>query len=59
MSDSDDRQLKNEIDGIMENVKNIMQKIDALTPENETEIENKEDTGDHLNSSDMSSTEST
>ena len=58
MSDSDDMQFKNEIDGIMENVKNIMQKIDALTPGNETEIENKEDSGDHLNSSDMSGTES-
>ena len=56
MSDVDDAQLKTEIDEIMKGVKNIMQKIDALTPKNEAEPENTEDTGESSNSSDMSST---
>ena len=56
MSDTDAAQLKTEIDEIMKSVKNIMQKIDALTPKNEAEPENKEDTGESPNSSNMSST---
>jgi hypothetical protein len=56
MSDIEDVQLKTEIDKIMKGVKNIMQKIDALTPKNEAEPENKENPGESPNSSDMSST---
>jgi hypothetical protein len=56
MSDIDDAQLKTEIDEIMKGVKNIMQKIDALTPNNETEPENKEDIRERPDSSDMRST---
>ena len=37
MSDTDDTQIKAEIDGIMKGVKTIMQKIDALTPKEEQE----------------------
>ena len=55
MSDIEDAQLKTEIDGIMKGVKNIMQKIDALTPKNEAEPANNEDPGASPNSSDMSS----
>ena len=56
MSDIEDAQLKNEIDEIMKGVKNIMQKIDALTPKSEAEPANTEDSGESLNSSDMNST---
>ena len=37
MSDIDDAQIKDEIDGIMNGVKTIMEKIDALTPNEEPE----------------------
>ena len=37
MTDTDDAQIKAEIDGIMKGVKTIMQKIDALTPKEEQE----------------------
>jgi hypothetical protein len=57
MSDTDDAQIKAEIDGIMKGVKTIMQKIDALTPKEDREQETVEDTGEHPNSSDKSSTE--
>jgi len=57
MSDTDDAQIKAEIDGIMKGVKTIMQKIDALTPKEDREQETFEDTGEHPNSSDNSSTE--
>ena len=50
MSDIDDAQIKAEIDGIMEGVKTIMQKIDAIMPEEEQE--QIEDTGGNFNSSD-------
>jgi hypothetical protein len=50
MSDIDDAQIKAEIDGIMEGVKNIMQKIDAIMPQ--AEQEKIEDAGENLNSSD-------
>jgi hypothetical protein len=59
MSNVDDAQLKTEIDEIMKGVKNIMQKVDALTPKKEAEPENMEDAGENLNSPDMSSTGST
>ena len=56
MSDIEDAQLKTEIDEIMNGVKNIMQKIDALTPKNEAEPANEEDPGESPNLSDISST---
>jgi len=46
MSDSDDAQIKAEIDGIMNGVKTIMQKIDALTPKEEPQQEQMEDQGE-------------
>jgi hypothetical protein len=54
MSDIDDAQIKAEIDGIMEGVKTIMQKIDAVIPEEEQE--QIEDTGGNFNSSDKNET---
>ena len=54
MSDIDDTQIKAEIDGIMEGVKTIMQKIDAIMPEEEQE--QIEDTGGNFNSSDKNET---
>ena len=59
MSDTDDAQIKTEIDKIMKDVKNIMQKVNALAPKKEAKPENNEDAGKNLNSPDMSSTEST
>ncbi len=59
MNDVDDAQVKTEIDKIMKGVRNIMQKVDALTPKKEAEPENKEDAGENRNSPDMSSTGST
>ena len=56
MSDIEDTQLKTEIDEIMKGVKNIMQKIDALTPKNETEPANEEDPGESPNLSNISNT---
>ena len=54
MSDIDEAQIKAEIDGIMEGVKTIMQKIDAIMPEEEQE--QIEDTGGNFNSSDKNET---
>jgi hypothetical protein len=59
MNDIDDAQLKTEIDKIMKGVKNIMQKVDALTPKKEPEPENKEDAEENPNSSNTSSMRST
>jgi hypothetical protein len=59
MNDIGDSQIKTEIDKIMKGVRNIMQKVDALTPKKEAEPENMEDAGENLNSPDMSSTGST
>ena len=59
MNDIGDSQIKTEIDKIMNGVRNIMQKVDALTPKKEAEPENMEDAGENLNSPDMSSTGST
>ena len=56
MSDIDDTQIKAEIDGIMNGVKTIMQKIDAITPKEEPEQEQIEDAGANPNSSDNSNT---
>ncbi len=56
MSDIDDAQLKSEIDKIMKGVKNIMHKVEALTPKSETEPENKEAPEADPNSSDINST---
>jgi hypothetical protein len=54
MSDIDDVQIKAEIDGIMEGVKNIMQKIAAIMPQ--AEQEKIEDEGENFNSSDNNET---
>ena len=46
MSDLDDTQIKAEIDGIMNGVKDIMKKIDAVTPQEEPEPESAGDQGE-------------
>jgi hypothetical protein len=56
MSDMDDAQIKAEIDGIMNDVKTIMQKIDALTPKEEPQREQAEDEGENFHSSENNST---
>ena len=56
MSDIDDAQIKDEIDGIMKGVKTIMKKIDALTPREEPEQEQVEDADENSNASDNSNT---
>jgi hypothetical protein len=58
MSDIDDDQIKEEIDGIMNGVKTIMEKIDALTPKEELEQGQGqvEDAGGNPNASDNSNT---
>jgi len=57
MSDTDDTQIKAEIDGIMNGVRTIMQKIDALTPKEEAQHEQTEDEGESSRSSDNNNTE--
>jgi hypothetical protein len=57
MSDINDAQIKAEIDGIMKGVNTIMQKIAALTPEEEPEPEQIEDAGGNPNSSDNRNTD--
>ena len=57
MSDIDDAQIKAEIDGIMEGVKTIMQKIDALSPKEESDKEPVEDAGENPDTSDNRQTE--
>ena len=52
MSDTDDTQIKAEIDGIMKGVKSIMKKIDALTPKEEPEPEQLEEKDGNPGSSD-------
>ena len=58
MSDIDDDQIKEEIDGIMNGVKTIMEKIDALTPKEELEQGQGqvEDAAENPNASDNSNT---
>ncbi len=43
MNDIDDAQIKAEIDGIMKGVKDVMKKVDALTPKEQTEQDPNED----------------
>ena len=43
MNDIDDAQIKAEIDGIMKGVKDIMKKIDAVTPKEEPEPSEDQD----------------
>ena len=57
MSDIDDTQIKAEIDGIMQGVKTIMRKIDALTPKEDPEQEQGDDPGGDPDASDHSNTE--
>ena len=52
MSDIDDAQIKAEIDGIMNGVKTIMQKIDALSPKEEPDREPLEDADEDPDRSD-------
>ena len=54
MSDIDDAQIKDEIDGIMNGVKTIMEKIDALIPSEEQG--QVEDAGENPNALDNSNT---
>lgn len=56
MSDIDDDQIKDEIDGIMNGVKTIMEKIDALTPKEELEQGQVEDADGNSNASDKRNT---
>jgi hypothetical protein len=46
MNDTDDVQIKAEIDGIMKGVKDIMKKIDAATPKEEPEPDPAGDQGE-------------
>ena len=57
MSDIDDAQIKAEIDGIMQGVKTIMQKIDALTPKEDPEQKQGDDPGGDPDASDHGNTE--
>ena len=57
MSDIDDAQIKAEIDGIMKGVKTIMQKIDALSPKEESEQSQVEDAVGNPDASDNLNTE--
>jgi hypothetical protein len=59
MDDIDDAQIKTEIDKIMKDVKNIMQKVNAIMPKDETEPKENEDAGENPNSPDMSGTQNT
>ena len=51
MNDIDDAQIKAEIDGIMKGVKDIMKKIDAVTPNKELEPDATGDQGENPDSS--------
>ncbi|MGD8665160.1 MAG: hypothetical protein PVI38_06245 [Desulfobacterales bacterium] len=51
MSDIDDAQIKAKIDGIMKGVKDIMKKIDAVTPKEEPEPEPAPEQGESQDSS--------
>ena len=54
MNDIDDAQIKAEIDGIMQGVKDIMKKIDAVTPKEEPELHPADDQGQNPDSSNTS-----
>ena len=53
MDEIDDAQIKAEIDGIMKGVKDIMKKIDAVTPKEEPEPDS---TGEQNEKPDSSNT---
>ena len=53
MNDTDDAQIKAEIDGIMKGVKDIMKKIDAATPKEELQ---PDPAGDQEENQDCSNT---
>jgi hypothetical protein len=57
MNDIDDSQIKAEIDGIMQDVKKIMKKIDAVTPKQEPERDPVGDQGENPDSSNKSPAE--
>ena len=54
MNDIDEAQIKAEIDGIMKGVKDIMKKIDAVTPKEEPEPDPAGDQGENQDSSNTS-----
>ncbi|MBW2432454.1 MAG: hypothetical protein JRF36_02545 [Deltaproteobacteria bacterium] len=54
MNDIDDTQIKAEIDGIMQGVKDIMKKIDAVTPKEEPETDTAVDESENQDSSNTS-----
>jgi len=56
MSDQDDAQIKAEIDGIMNGVKTIMQKIESLTPKEEPQQGQTEDESEKFHSSENNNT---
>lgn len=51
MNDIDDAQIKAEIDSIVKGVKNIMKKVDALKPKEESE---QDPAGDRAKNPDLS-----
>ena len=57
MSDTDDEQIKAEIDGIMKGVKTIMQKIEDAIPKTDSGPEQIKDNEESLNSSKDSTTD--
>ena len=59
MDDIDDARIKTEIDKIMKDVKNIMQKVNAIMPKDETEPQENEDAGENPNAPDMNGTQNT
>ena len=54
MNDIDEAQIKAEIDGIMKGVKDIMKKIDAVTPKEEPEPDPAADQFENRDSSNTS-----
>ena len=54
MNDNDDARIKAEIDGIMQGVKDIIKKIDAVTPKEEPELHPADDQGQNPDSSNTS-----
>ncbi|NIW00538.1 hypothetical protein GWN26_15995 [Candidatus Saccharibacteria bacterium] len=54
MNDIDEAQIKAEIDGIMKGVKDIMKKIDAVTPKEEPEPDPADDQFENRDSSNTS-----
>ena len=54
MNDNDDARIKAEIDGIMQGVKDIMKKIETVTPKEEPELHPADDQGENPDSSNTS-----